>query len=137
VNQLTWIRVLASRVRAMFRARRHDLELSEELRSHIQMETEANERRGMPAEEARYAALREFGGVTQAAEAYREQRGLPLVETFVQDVQFAMRIFRKAPSFTAIAVLSLGLGIGVNTATFGLVNTVLLPRFLCATPINW
>ena len=123
---MTWIRVTVSRVGAMFRARRRDLELSEELRSHIQMQTEANERRGMPAEEARYAALRKFGGVTQVAESYREQLGLPLVETFFQDIQFAFRMFRKAPSFTAIAVLSLGLGIGVNTATFGLVNTVLL-----------
>ena len=74
---MTWYRVFACRVRAMFTGRRLDRELDQELRSHIEMETEANLRRGMPPEEARHAALREFGGVTQTMEACRERRGLP------------------------------------------------------------
>src|ERR1700693_4369856 len=111
---ITWLRVFSARVRAMLDARRLDRELEEELRSHIEMETEANVRRGMSPAQARRQALLEFGGIAQTAEIYREGRAVAWVEALAQDVRFALRGFQRAPGFTAVAILSLGLGIGVN-----------------------
>src|SRR5579872_1047523 len=123
---MTWHRTLLSRVRGLFASRQLDHDLDDELRSHIEMETDANIARGMTPRDARRAALIEFGGVTQTAEAYRERRGLPWLESVGQDVRQAVRGFRKAPAFTAVAILSLALGIGVNTVVFSMVNMILL-----------
>jgi predicted permease len=128
------MRSLWKRVLAVFRGRRLDRELQEEIDSHLAMQEEEFRRRGMSPAEARVAARREFGGVAQAAEAYREGRGLPWIETAAKDIRYAARGLARNPGFTAAAVLSLALGIGANTAIFSLVRTLMLRMLPVARP---
>jgi predicted permease len=123
---MTFLRVFGSRVRALFAAKQLDRDLDDELRSHIEMETDANVRRGMSPVEARRRALLEFGGIAQTAEVYREARAVAWVGSLLQDVRYALRGFQRAPGFTAVAILSLALGIGVNTTLFSLMNMLVL-----------
>ncbi len=131
---MTWLRVLASRLVALFRRGRVEQELDEEVRSHLEMLVEENLRKRMSPEEARCAALRSFGGVEQVKEIYRERRGLPMIETLFQDVRYGLRMLTKNPGFTAVAVGTLALGIGANTAIFSVINAFMLRMIPVKSP---
>jgi len=116
------------RVAGLFHRATRERELSAEIESHLQLHIDDNLRAGMSPAQARREALMKLGGLEQTKEAYRDRRGLPVLDTFLQDLRFAARMLRKNLGVTVIVVLTLALGVGANTAIFGLVNGLLLQR---------
>ena len=126
-------RIFIRRLAALFRRRGLEADLDAELRSHLEMAVELNLRKGMTAEDARREALRSLGGVEQTKEIYRDQRGLPLIETTLQDLRFGFRMLRRSPGFSALAILCLTLGIGANAAVFSWIEGILFRPYPAVT----
>lgn len=131
---MDWIRSFISRCTGLLRKQNPDLDFDEELRTHIELAVEENLKRGMPEEEAQRLALCSLGGITQTKEAYREQRGFPLLEAAARDLRYAARRLTQAPRYTILAVITLALGIGASTAIFTLVQQVMLRSLPVAKP---
>jgi len=128
------LRIFFFRLRGLFLKRNLEQELADEIQSHLEMQIEDNQRLGMGPDDARYAALRKFGGVEQVKEIYRDRRGLPFMETFLRDLGYGARMLRRTPIITTVAILSLALGIGANTALFSVVDAVLLKTLPVEAP---
>ena len=120
------LRTVLSRFAGLFGAARFDGEVDDEVRAHLALLAERFARQGMTPEEARYAALRQFGGITPLKERLRERQRWPQIETTWQDVRYGFRMLAKTPALTVMVVFTLGLGIGANSAIFSVVNAFLL-----------
>ena len=126
-------RTFLQRLAALFRRGRLENDLDDEFRSHLEMSIDLNLRKGMTPAAARREALRNFGGFEQTKELYRDQRGLPMIETTLQDLRFGLRMLRRSPGFSALAILCLMLGIGANAAVFSWIEGILFRPYPAVT----
>jgi putative ABC transport system permease protein len=120
------LRVLLARVRALFRPGASDSELEQDIQAHLELLAEDYERRGLSAADARAAARRDFGGVEQMKEAYRDQRGIPLLESLLQDLRYACRTLAHSPGVTLTAIVTIALGVFGPTVTFTMAKAWIL-----------
>jgi macrolide transport system ATP-binding/permease protein len=131
---MEWFNILTARLRALFRRESVLRDIEEELRVHVEMETEMNIERGMAPDQARAAALKSFGALGRHTELGYDIRGGGWLEALWQDLRYGMRMMLKNPGFTTIAVLTLALGIGANTAIFTLFNAATLQPLAVKEP---
>jgi predicted permease len=131
---MRWTQIIPLRVRSLFRRGAVDRELEHEMRFHIEQQTAVNIAKGMTAKDARDAAMREFGGVEQYKEECRDMRQTNWIQDFVQDVRFGTRVLLKSPAFAFVAIFTLALGIGANTAIFSVIDAELLRSLPVSDP---
>jgi predicted permease len=131
---MDWHRSWPARIGGLLRRGKREREMDEELSFHLEMQAAELERRGMSREAARQAARRRFGGVEQVKEEYRRQGGVPWLESFAKDLAFGWRLLRKSPLVTAVALVSLSLGLGASGAIFNVIDSLMLARLPVAHP---
>ena len=119
---MPWFRVWRRRLHELVTKQRHEQDLKAEIEANLGLQIEDNIRAGMSLEEARRVALLKFGSVEEVKERVRDRRGIPFVETLIQDIRLAVRLLNQNRGWSAVAVLSLGIGIGANSAAFSAVN---------------
>ena len=120
------LRRFLTRLKNFATGQRDDQRLREEMEEHLALQTAENLRAGMPPAEARRQAVLKFGAVGTIREDYHAEQGLPLIETLLHDVRYALRLFAKSPGFAAVAILTIALGIGATTAIFSVVDATLI-----------
>jgi putative ABC transport system permease protein len=130
----TWLAVALSRVQALFAQRRLDADFDEEVGAHLALLTEEYTGRGMTTDEARRAAILRFGGPMTLKEQQHDERGLPFIETTVQDLRYGIRTLRRSPAYSLVAIATLAIGIGAGTAVFSIASAVLLRPLPYADP---